>query len=88
VSLPVNPIIPIIKILWAESKNRLPPPMTLSNVDACCCAARWAARNRATLCSGVSVKVGALLAPLSMLLDGVVLLELGPNRGSKGLELA
>ncbi len=56
---PVHPISAYTAVLCAESNHRLPPCTTLSSLDTWASfALRWAARNRATFCSGVSRKGG------------------------------
>lgn len=53
--LPVKPINPATVTLCAESNTFLLASTTLSNLDTCAAfALSWAARNRATFCSGVS----------------------------------
>ena len=81
----MNPINPVTKSLWAESKILLPLAIALSKPDTFSCAALlWAARNRSTLSSGVSVNRASW--PLAS--AGFAALPLRGNRGSAGLELA
>lgn len=86
----MNPIKLMTVTLWAVSKNRLPPSITLSSLDTeDAFARRWAALNRATFCSGVSMKPAAALATPPLATFGKGPLELGEaNRDSAALELA
>lgn len=57
--LPVRPINPMTAPLCATSKNLRPRAMTTSILLSCArLAAWWAARRRATRCSGVSPAIG------------------------------
>ena len=54
----MKPTSPATVTLCAESNTRLPASTNLSNLDTCASfALRCAARNRATFCSGVSVRI-------------------------------
>lgn len=82
----MNPISPITATLWAESKNRRPRSMILSALDTrVSVALRCAARNRATLSSGVSV---AMILGLGVLGARPPSPVAAANFGSAGLELA
>lgn len=87
---PVNMTSPKTVILCTESNTRLPASTTLSNLDTwASLARRCAARNRATLCSGVSTTPGPSFPLLPPPTDVAAAPDRGAaNRGSAALELA
>lgn len=93
-SLPVKPNSPATVKRCARSKNRLPPPTTLSTCETCAFLAAWcAALNRLTRSSGDSPPLSGeapplLLGPLPPLPPGTDLFGDVPAAAAEAADLA